>query len=62
MCRHWWKVRGWYPSWARKLGINGFGLMLTSIILFVTVTTKFAEGGWVTSGDVGVCYALSNRA
>ena len=48
MCRHWWKVRGSDPSWPRKLGINGFGLMLTGIILFVTVTTKFAEGGWVT--------------
>ena len=48
MCRHWWKVRRSDPSWPRKLGINGFGLMLTSIILVVTVTTKFAEGGWVT--------------
>ncbi|MEA2657917.1 MAG: hypothetical protein QOF64_502, partial [Candidatus Binatota bacterium] len=48
MCQHWWAVRRSDPTWIRKLGINGFGLMLTSIILFVTVTTKFAEGGWVT--------------
>jgi amino acid transporter len=48
MCQHWWAVRRSDPTWTRKLGINGFGLMLTSIILFVTVTTKFAEGGWVT--------------
>jgi hypothetical protein len=32
-------------TWARKLSVNGFGLLLTGIILFVTVTTKFAEGG-----------------
>jgi len=48
MCRHWWEVRKSETTWARKLSINGFGLLLTSIILFVTVTTKFAEGGWVT--------------
>jgi hypothetical protein len=48
MCRHWWEVRHSEPTWVRKLGINGLGLLMTSIILFVTVTTKFAEGGWVT--------------
>jgi len=48
MCRHWWQARKSETTWARKLSINGFGLLLTSIILFVTVTTKFAEGGWVT--------------
>jgi hypothetical protein len=30
------------------MAVNGFGLLLTGIILCVTVTTKFAEGGWVT--------------
>lgn len=48
MCRHWWEVRRSDSQWMRKLGINGFGLLLTGIILVVTVTTKFAEGGWVT--------------
>ena len=48
MCRHWWEVRGTEPAWKRKLFVNGFGLSLTGIILIVTVTTKFAEGGWVT--------------
>ncbi|HEX9263689.1 MAG TPA: APC family permease [Candidatus Binatia bacterium] len=48
MCRHWWQVRRSEGAWLRKLGINGFGLLLTGIILFVTITTKFAEGGWVT--------------
>jgi amino acid transporter len=48
MCRHWWEVRRSERAWARKLTVNGLGLVLTSIILLVTVTTKFAEGGWVT--------------
>jgi amino acid transporter len=48
MCRHWWEVRHTEPPWRAKLTINGFGLLLTATILFVTVTTKFAEGGWIT--------------
>ena len=48
MCRHWWQVRRSEASWLRKLGVNGVGLVLTGIILLVTITTKFAEGGWVT--------------
>jgi amino acid transporter len=48
MCRHWWQVRRSEASWLRKLSVNGVGLVLTGIILLVTITTKFAEGGWVT--------------
>jgi len=48
MCRHWWEVRRTAEPWKLKLAINGLGLLSTSTILCVTVTTKFAEGGWVT--------------
>jgi len=48
MCRHWWEVHRSDPAWVRKFCVNGIGLLLTGIILCVTVTTKFAEGGWVT--------------
>jgi amino acid transporter len=48
MCRHWWGVRKSAEPWRHKLFVNGFGLILTATILFVTVTTKFAEGGWIT--------------
>jgi amino acid transporter len=48
MCRHWWEVRRSNSAWLRKLCVNGVGLLLTGLILCVTVTTKFAEGGWVT--------------
>ncbi len=47
MCRHWWEVRK-TQTVAQQLFVNGFGLLLTATILFVTVTTKFAEGGWIT--------------
>jgi amino acid transporter len=48
MCRHWWEVRHSPMPWRYKLAVNGFGLLLTATILSVTVTTKFAEGGWIT--------------
>src|SRR6185503_15585394 len=48
MCRHWWEMRKSEATWPRKLAVNGFGLLLTGLILIVTVTTKFSEGGWVT--------------
>jgi len=48
MCLHWWEERNQPGSWSR-LGINGIGLLLTSAILIVTLSIKFAEGGWVTA-------------
>jgi hypothetical protein len=48
MCKHWWEVRGAEVIWLRKFCINGLGLLLTGTILIITVTIKFAEGGWVT--------------
>lgn len=62
MVRHWWEVRRSDRSWTRKLCVNGFGLLLTGTILCVTVTTKFAEGGWVTIAVtlafILLCYAV----
>jgi amino acid transporter len=48
MCRHWWEVRKTPAPWRQKFFVNGLGLLLTGTILCVTVTSKFAEGGWVT--------------
>lgn len=59
MCRHWWEVRKSERLWFRKLLVNGLGLSFTGIILVVTITIKFAEGGWVTllvtSGFIFFC-------
>jgi amino acid transporter len=48
MCRHWWEARNSAVGWRHGLVVNGSGLILTALILCVTVTTKFAEGGWIT--------------
>jgi amino acid transporter len=58
MCVHWWQERHTEPSWWRRFAINGFGLILTSAILLVTVTLKFREGGWVTVVITGSFIAL----
>lgn len=49
MCMHWWQVRQQERLWWRRMAINGLGLVLTSAILVVTLSMKFAEGGWVTT-------------
>ena len=58
MCVHWWQERKEEPSWGRRFAINGFGLLLTTSILLVTVTLKFGEGGWVTVVITGSFVAL----
>jgi hypothetical protein len=58
MCVHWWQSRRTEPSWGRRFAINGFGLLLTTSILLVTVTLKFREGGWVTVVITGSFIAL----
>jgi amino acid transporter len=59
MTVHWWQVRKSEPKWLHKLSINGIGCTFTGIILIVTVTLKFDQGGWVTvvmtGGMVSIC-------
>ncbi len=58
MCVHWWQVRKQEPTWGRRFAINGFGLLLTSMILAVTVVMKFLQGGWVTVAITGSVVVL----
>src|SRR5216683_3298144 len=58
----WWRERATQPHWMRKLLINGIGCVFTALILMLTVTLKFDEGGWVTvaitSAVIAVCYLV----
>jgi amino acid transporter len=62
MSVHWWQERASDPAWKRKLLINGLGCVFTAIILVLTTTLKFSEGGWVTivitGGLIALCYAV----
>ena len=44
----WLRDRKRIPTWKRKLAVNGVGCIFTALILTLTVTLKFHEGGWVT--------------
>lgn len=48
MVVHWWQVRREEKTWAKKITINGSGLLLTGFILISMVILKFHEGGWIT--------------
>jgi amino acid transporter len=62
MCRHWLAERKSDRSWRSRLFVAAIALALTGTILFVTVITKFAEGGWVTIfvtlGFIVLCQAV----
>ncbi|MGO9453376.1 MAG: APC family permease [Candidatus Binataceae bacterium] len=62
MSVHWWAERKKDPTWKRKLAVNGIGCVFTALILVVTVTLKFDQGGWVTiamtGGVVSACYMV----
>ena len=65
MSVHWWQERRREPHWHRKLAINGIGCTFTALILMLTITLKFDEGGWVTvvitGGLIALCYAVRHH-
>jgi len=45
MVMHWRSLRG--PGWKTSAAINGFGALVTGVVLLVVATTKAAEGAWI---------------
>ncbi len=62
MSRLWWRQRAAEPKWIRKLLVNGIGCIFTALILLLTVTLKFNQGGWITVAMTGsvaaACYLV----
>jgi amino acid transporter len=48
MARHWLQVRRESAHWRRRFIINLVGTIVTAVILVITATLKFREGGWIT--------------
>ena len=44
MVRHWLRFRE--SGWQRSIVINGFGAVLTAVVLIVLTVTKFVHGAW----------------
>jgi amino acid transporter len=53
----WWRERFKEPRWMRKLLVNGVGCIFTALILLLTLTLKFDQGGWVTIAMTGAVIA-----
>ena len=45
MVVHWFKVRG--RNWRKKAAMNGFGALLTGVVLMVVLVTKFVQGAYL---------------
>lgn len=45
MVAHWRKTRE--PGWIRSASINGFGAIVTGVVLIVVILTKFTQGAWI---------------
>lgn len=62
MSVHWWRTRKSERNWSHRLAVNGIGCLFTALILVVTVTLKFYEGGWVTvlmtGGLIAACLSV----
>jgi hypothetical protein len=61
----WIRRRKTQRSWARHLPAHVLAAVLCLLILFVTVTEKFREGGWltlsITSGLIAFCFAVKRH-
>lgn len=45
MVVHWWRERG--RNWGRRALINGFGAIITGIVVVVIAVSKFFAGAWI---------------
>lgn len=52
MVIHWRKTQE--PGWKHRALINGFGSVVTGVVFFVVVTTKFLGGAWVIVAAIPV--------
>jgi amino acid transporter len=58
MVVHWRKLRE--PGWRTSAAINGFGALVTGIVLLVVATTKAAEGAWIIILMIPILVILFN--
>jgi hypothetical protein len=56
MVRHWRTLRG--TGWRASAAINGFGAIVTAIVLVIVAMTKAAEGAWIILVMIPVLVAI----
>ncbi|MHB1846404.1 MAG: APC family permease [Deltaproteobacteria bacterium] len=58
MVRFWIRNRKTHPEWRQHLPVHLTGLVMCASILLITLTEKFAEGGWLTLAITSLVIAL----
>jgi hypothetical protein len=62
MVRFWITHRKEHKDWRRHLPVHATGLTLCFTILFITISEKFLEGGWltllITAALIGLCQLI----
>jgi amino acid transporter len=48
LCRYWWTRRAEVRGWPLRLAVASAGFVIAAMILIVTLTQKFFDGGWAT--------------
>lgn len=56
MVVHWFRLR--QPGWRTSGAINGFGAIVTGVVLVIVAATKAAEGAWIILVMIPVLVAL----
>lgn len=59
MCMYYWPMKDKLPNWNLRMTLFGFGTVMCSSILVVTVAFKFTEGGWITVFVTGLLWGLA---
>lgn len=59
MCLYYYPMKGKLPNWHLRMTLFGFGTLMCSAILVVTVAFKFTEGGWITVFVTGLLWGLA---
>jgi amino acid transporter len=58
MVVHWRKTQE--PGWRRSAVINGFGAVMTAVVLCVVIATKFRGGAWIVCVAIPIVMYLMN--
>src|SRR5437867_3299124 len=64
MVRYWYRNRGREAVWKKRLTLFLTGFLFCSVILLITIISKFLKGGWVTLAITGtlvlICMAVKS--
>lgn len=59
MVVHWWRERG--RNWGRRTLLNGFGAIITGIVVVVIAVSKFFAGAWIVLIFIPVMMAIFKK-